>query len=117
MMATRLTAKQLGALSNMNQPIIPGKPELGAMATDRDNSMFQGKPEAGAMMTDMDNQSIEDKLREIAENRANARAYEDISMEDKGVSPVAKKKGGEVKTGKDWHGFGSTGTGKNNHGF
>lgn len=34
--------------------------------------------------------------------------------------PMAMKKGGAVKSksrGSDWHGFGKSGTGKNNHGF
>lgn len=115
-MASKFTAKQLGALSNMDNSIIPGKTEAGAMAIDRDNSLFPGKAELGATVTDMDNQSIQDKMREIAENRANARAYESIPMEDKGVSPVAKRRGGGVK-GKDWHGFGSSKTGKHKHGF
>ncbi len=116
-MASKFTAKQLEAISNMDQAVIRGKRELGANATDMDNSILPGKTELGATVTDMENQSIQDKMREIAENRANARAYESIPMEDKGVSPVAKKKGGEVKTGKDWHGFGKTKTGKHNHGF
>ena len=57
------------------------------------------------------------QIEERNMNKAYDRFYNKESVEEKGQSPINKKKGGKV-SGKDWHGFGHGGkTGKNNHGF